>query len=464
MAYGVKSQGFSYFLLLFYSQALGMDAFLVGLAIFITFMVDAVSDPIVGWLSDNTNTRWGRRHPYMYASALPIAIAFWFLWNPPDGVTGNDLFPYLLILSILVRTLITLYEIPTTALAAEFTTDYHQRTSLFSYRNFFGYVGGIVIGAIALFWLLNKNEISDSGYTDVEGFGRYGLVAALMIFVSIMVGALGTHRTIPYLQPRQISPQGFSFTRLFREVFETLSHKSFGALFAANLFAYTAAGVAASLTYYIYGYFWGFSADQASLITVSLILSSFCAMLLAPVVSRWLGKKRAAITVGLMGFTLAPLPVILRLIGWMPENGSPILYPLILAIATVDYVMIIMVAILMSSMVADLVEDSQLRTGRRSEGLFFAGITFTRKAVEGGGIFMSAMILSLIDFPKTAAPEDVPAEAIFRLGAFYAPTIYGLWMLMLFSLSFYRIDQKRHEDNVRKLDEMADTGTDRISD
>ncbi len=433
-----------------------MDAFLVGLAILITFMVDAVSDPIVGWLSDNTTSRWGRRHPYMYASAIPISFAYWFLWNPPDSLVGNDHFFWLLGISILVRTLITVFEIPTTALAAELTDDYHQRTSLFSYRNFFGYAGGILIGAIALFFLLKKNETSGSGYTDIEGFGQYGLLASLMIFTSIMVSALGTHRTIPYLKPREISSEKFSLTRLFREVFETLSHKSFGALFAATFFGYIATGVAASLTYYIYGYFWGFTTDQASMITLSLLLSAFLALILTPIVSRWLGKKRAIVSVGLIGFTIAPLPVVLRLLGLMPLNDSPILFPLILTIAIVDYVMIIMVVILSSSMIADLVEDSQLRTGRRSEGLFFAAITFSRKAVEGMGIFMSSIILSLINFPKEVAPDQVPAEALFRLGAFYAPTLYVLWMLMLFSLSFYKIDQARHEANLRKLAELEE--------
>ena len=134
VAYGVKNNGFDYFLLLFYSQVMGVDAPLVGLALLIALLFDAFSDPIVGYLSDNTHSKWGRRHPWMYASALPVAIGYFLLWVPPAGLTGNELFPYILVLAIFIRVCITLFEVPSSALSAELTQDYDDRTSLFSYR------------------------------------------------------------------------------------------------------------------------------------------------------------------------------------------------------------------------------------------------------------------------------------------------------------------------------------------
>ena len=93
VAFGIKGNGFDYFLLLFYSQVLGVDAYLVGLALLIALMVDSLSDPLIGYISDNTYTRWGRRHPYMYIAAIAVALSYFFVWNPPSGVSGNDLFP-----------------------------------------------------------------------------------------------------------------------------------------------------------------------------------------------------------------------------------------------------------------------------------------------------------------------------------------------------------------------------------
>ena len=99
IAYGVKNNGFDFFLLLFYSQILGVDAELVGLALLIALVFDAFSDPFVGYLSDNTRSRWGRRHPWMYFSAIPVSVAYFFLWSPPETLTNNELFFYLVGLS-----------------------------------------------------------------------------------------------------------------------------------------------------------------------------------------------------------------------------------------------------------------------------------------------------------------------------------------------------------------------------
>ena len=82
VAYGVKDNGFSYFLMFYYNQVLDLPGSLAGLAILIAMILDAVADPVVGFWSDSTHSRWGRRHLFMYASALPVAVAYYFLWNP----------------------------------------------------------------------------------------------------------------------------------------------------------------------------------------------------------------------------------------------------------------------------------------------------------------------------------------------------------------------------------------------
>ena len=100
VAFGVKDNGFSFFLLLYYSQVLGLPEERVGLAIMLALMADALFDPLLGYASDHLHSRWGRRHPFMYASALPVAVGYYFLWSPPAGLTGDALFVYLLVVSI----------------------------------------------------------------------------------------------------------------------------------------------------------------------------------------------------------------------------------------------------------------------------------------------------------------------------------------------------------------------------
>src|ERR1700748_3261115 len=103
VAFGVKDNGFQTILLLFYNQVVHLPGVLVGLAVSIALMIDAFIDPVVGHFSDNLRTRWGRRHPLMYAAALPVAITYLLLWNPPHW-SASALFVYLIVVSILVRT------------------------------------------------------------------------------------------------------------------------------------------------------------------------------------------------------------------------------------------------------------------------------------------------------------------------------------------------------------------------
>ena len=313
-ANGIKNNGFEYFLLFYYSQVLGVDSALVGATLMIAMFVDGISDPIVGYWSDNLKTRLGRRHPFMYASIIPVAVAYIFAWNPPEGMTGNALFPYLLMITILVRIAYTFYEVPSSALVAELTDDYDERTSFLSFRYVFGWTGGVAIAAYTLTFLLVDTETYGSGFLNVEGYRAYGTLAAVAIVISMLLCALGTHRQIPHLRKPQDAGQ-ITLRRIFKEIGESLSNKSFQGLFMAALFGFMAAGVAASLNYYINGFFWEFTSAQTGLLTISVFISAGLALVLAPLVSKRLGKKRGAIIVGAIAFSVAPMPVVLRLFG-----------------------------------------------------------------------------------------------------------------------------------------------------
>lgn len=449
-AYGIKNNGFDYFLLLFYGTVIGLEPGLVGLAILIALCFDAISDPLVGYWSDNTHSRWGRRHPFIYASALPVALTYFLLWNPPEwGQTG--LFLYLTVLAVLIRTFITFFETPSSALMPELTTDYDERTSMQSYRLFFGWSGGNLMSVI-MFGVLLTGPL---GLRDREAYATYGMVAALLIFASIMISALGTHHRIPTLSRPVAIGEKFSLGRLFREMLETLGERSFIALFWANVFASIATGLSAGLSFLILSYFWGFDEAQIFIWTTLVFLSAVAGFVIAPAVASRLGKKQATIVLGILAFAIQPLPVLLRLAGLMPPNEDPLLFPLIVAINTLDLSLIIAFQTIGYAMIADLVESNQLKTGRRAEGVYYAAITFTRKTTQGLGVLAAGLILSAIDFPERAAPGTVADETLWRLGAFYAPSLLGLWAIALIAIARYRIDKAGHEDNLRRLAERV---------
>lgn len=451
IAYTVKDYGFT-FLLIFYGAVLGVPPGLASLAIFIALMVDAVSDPIIGSWSDRLHSRWGRRHPFMYASALPVALGFYFLYNPPADLRGADLFPYLLCLAVIIRVSITLYEIPSTALVAELTDDYDQRTSFVSFRIFMGYWGSLLVAVFTLTQLLVATEEEPNGYYNIDGYANYGALAAIVMFVTIMVSAIGTHRHIPHL--RKPPPKSrFSWSRLFSEFRETVTNSSFIAIFLASLVFGMASGISSNLNHHFHNFFWELTPRQVGLITMSAFVSAGIAFLVAPIATRTIGKKRAAIIIGMTAFFAQPLPIVLRLIGWFPEPGTDTLFYTLFVYVLVDLSLVITAQILITSMIADIVEDSELKTGRRSEGVFFAAQTFARKSVTGLGVLIAGLLLSLVDFPTGTRPENVEPETIRNLAMIYVPCILTFYLGGIALVGFYKIDRKQHEENLARLNE-----------
>ncbi|MEO9461465.1 MAG: MFS transporter [Marinomonas sp.] len=448
-AFGVKDSGFNYFLLLFYGTVIGLDPALVGLAIFIALAADAFSDPLVGYWSDNFRSKWGRRHPFMYAAAVPIALTYFLLWNPPDW-SQTALFWYVLILAIVIRTLITFYETPSSALMPELTQDYEERTSLQSFRLFFGWSGGNAMSVLMWGVLLVATAEYSEGSLNREGYATYGIIASILMLAAILISAVGTHSYIPQLReapPREVR----SIRAIFAEILETLRDKSFGSLFIATLFGQIATGFSAALAFLLLSFFWGFSPAQIFIYTLLVFVSAAISLAMAPKAVRMFGKKRAVMIIGCIAFTVAPLAVVLRLMGLLPENGDPMLFPIIAVINTLDLGLIIAFQAISYSMIAELVEQSELKTGRRSEGVFYAAITFTRKASVGLGGAMAGLLLGIITFPQGEAAANASDEKLWQLGAAYAPVLWLLWTVMLIAISRYTIDKSQHEANLKEL-------------
>jgi len=448
VAFGVKDQGFSSLLLIFYNQVVGLPAATVGTAIMIALMVDSVLDPIMGQVSDNWRSRWGRRHPFMYAAAVPVALSYILLWNPPDLSPGL-LFAYLVAVAIVIRSFITMYEIPSSALAPELTQDYHERTRVFAYRQFFGWLGGVGMTVLALQVFLKPSADNPVGQLNRDGYHAYALCAAAVMLVAILVSAVGTHRHIPQLRVPPVRKVSVADT--FREMAATLAHRSFLTLILAGLFNSMAQGVVLSLTLYMGTYLWELTSQQIAILAASNFLSAILALIFAPMVSKGVGKRDAARVMKGVSLVLAAAPILLRLLGVFPANGDAALVPILFVAGTLSTATTIITSILISSMMADVVEDSELRTGRRSEGLFFSASAFVAKVVSGVGIFISSAILALVAFPDNAKPGQVAPEVIERLGVWYVVILAVLYGGAIAAISLYRITKADHEAAVSRL-------------
>lgn len=458
IATGVKDNGFAFFLLIFYSQVVGLDARLVGIAMTLSLFFDALADPIVGYWSDNLRSKWGRRHPFMYACALPIAAIYYLLWAPPVGWSQEALFWYLLTLSITIRTLVTFYETPWAALAPELTEGYEARSDLQSYRYYFGWTGGNAMSVLmfmAIFPAFVTATITN-GQFNREAYALYGMIASVIIFVTIIIAAAGTHSRIKYLKPPP-PKRDFTLGRVYREMAETLANRSFFALFIAGLFGGVAGGLSSALAFYVLTYFWGFSPLQIGILTLGVFLSAIIGAIMAPIVTRTIGKKHGAVIIGLVAFLGSPLPILLRLVGVLPQESTEFVFWFVFVAGTIDVGLIICFQILAASMMADLVEQAELKTGRRSEGVFVAAITFIGKVVTGFGVLIAGFLLATAGIQAGADPSQVSADAVTRLGMYYVPAITALWLAMMAAVSTYRITRHDHEENLRQLAEQRST-------
>jgi GPH family glycoside/pentoside/hexuronide:cation symporter len=450
VAFGVKDNGFRTFLLLFYNQVVGLPASTVSIAILVAMVFDAFLDPVIGYLSDNLHSRWGRRHPFMYAAAAPAALSYMLLWNPPIGAAQPVLIAWLIGVAVLSRTFITLFEIPSSSLAAELTTDYDQRTSIMSYRVFFAWWGGLTLTVLAYKIWLQPNAHYAVGQLNRDGYSTYGLVAAATMFTAIILSALGTHRRIPWLRsppPRR----RLSLRAGAREVFQTLWNGPFLVIAGVAIFAAAAEGAGFVLSLYFMTYFWGLSGDQSGTLVMAAFIGSLVAFILAPQISRRGGKKGAAMGLLVVAILLTSGPFILRLLNVFPPNGSPLLLPILFGNSVLTASIGITCSILIVSMIADVAEDSQLKTGRRNEGVIFSAMSFIGKAVSGLGAAIVGVILTVVHFPAKADPAHMDPAVLRNLAIAYLIMLFSLYSVTLVLLSLYRITRGSHRETLDKL-------------
>lgn len=453
VAFGVKDNGFSYFLAFFYAQVVGLPAQTVGLGIMVALILDAFIDPIVGQLSDNTRSKWGRRHPWMYAAAIPVAVSYLLIWNPPMDWSQPMQVLYLVAVAVLIRSFISCYEIPSAALAAELTTEYDERTRLLSYRYLFGWTGGLAMYGLALF-VFFKDTPQKVGQLNPEGYANYGLCAGALMLFAILVTSLGTHRQIPYL--RDPPHERVTMGRLARELVGTLGNRNFAYILASAFFLYAGIGLGFAINLYFSTYFWEFTAFEIGLFAFSSLTAAVLAFLVAPRLAARFEKKSVALILIPVALLLAVAPIALRLVGAFPANDSPVIFATIFVINIFAVGLGIVANILFSSMIADVVEDEELKSGRRQEGVFFAAIAFAAKSTTGLGIFASGSIIGLIGFPTGAAPGTVDADIIRSLGQVYIPVQLVLYGAATVLLTGYGISRASHAETLRRLAAAAD--------
>ena len=326
LAEGLKTSALNTFLLFYYNQVLELPGTLAGLAVAIALVFDAVSDPLTGSLSDNWRGRLGRRHPFMYASAVPLGISFFLLFSPPEGLSEWGLFFWLATMVLLTRASMTLYHVPHIALGAELSTDYQERSQIVSFRYVLSFTGFFLCYGLGFAWFFRDTPEFPNGQFNVSAYQPFAITLSVVMAATILWSAWGTHHRIPFLPKASGESVKLSLTgvvaRMFSETLGALKNRSFGWLFLGAMVIFVMVGVDSALSLYVFEYFW--ELDSQGKLTVLLVYP--VGIMIGSIISPFTHKtidKRTGVIVGALGWgVLQVLPIVLRFIDWFPENGT----------------------------------------------------------------------------------------------------------------------------------------------
>jgi Na+/melibiose symporter-like transporter len=441
--------------LFFYNRILGLEASAVSFAMLIALLIDAFWDPVVGQMSDHTRSRLGRRHPFIYAAVVPASICFALVFMPPLQWDDGPIFLYLVGTLIAARMLESLIEIPMTSLLPELSRDYDQRTSLSSWRYVFLAVVGRVISTVLAYGVFLKGtKAQPFGQMNLAGYAPYAITVAVISVAVTLISALSTQRYVPYLQqPSQARP---TFLQMGREMLIAAGNRNFLALALSGLIFGIAIGITGGLMLYFRTDFWGLPSSSLLQLNLWAIPGSLVGVLVAPRWAKWLGKKHGALIVFYGGIFSTTVPITLRLLGVMPPNGSPWVLNILIADEFATGLLSSIGFVIVTSMLADVVEEVQVKTGRRSEGVLFAADSFLRKVTNSFAVALPGLFLTLVHYPKFAKPGEVPQPILNHLALLYLPTVTILYLCSTSMLMLYRIDRRQHEDNLDRIARSAE--------
>lgn len=460
-AEGLKNTAFGVFVLFYYNQVLGLPGTLAGIALFIALLFDAFTDPLAGSMSDNWKSRLGRRHPFMYAAALPLALAFIGLFAPPEGLSHWGLFGWLTAFAILTRGAMTLYHVPHLALGAEMTENFNERNRIVAFRQFFSALGVAAASAIGLFYFFSDVR---GGRTEVANYAPFAVTLGVLMVVTIWYSAWGTRKEVPYLSEPAPKPKRNVLSQLVVDLAAGFTNRSFRWLFLGVLIVFVMAGVNGALDLYMYQYFWELTSSKMGWLQMASVGGLLIGVFLTAPLLRRTGK-RFGVLIGTSVWAICQvIPVVLRLFDSLPANGSEDLFYILLLFKFVQGVILQQAFIAFGSMMADVADEHEYETGIRQEGIFFGAVAFSAKATSGFGNFLGGVGLDIISWPRGAqirTAADVPVETLVHLGVLYGPVVAGFAIVAIWCYTHYDLSRERHARILEELSvrRQGDAGT-----
>ena len=422
-----------FFLMVFYTDGALIAPAIAGSALLIGKIWDAVNDPLFGWISDRTTSRFGKRRVYMIFGALPLSISVMLVWFVPGGLADPLVFLWIVGTFVFYDTMNTLTSVPYYALTAELTQDYDERASLTTFRMVMG-VPAYLVGAALTPMLVGFFAVKQTGY----GFTGilYGLIAAAVLWIA----AAG-------LKERPEISRAKSKIPPLRAFLTTFKNRHFVRLIAAYLIANMAFALIQTLMAYFLIY--QLKMDQKTQVPVVMfLLLVSIGVFLFPwkMLSDRINKGPAyALGLGIGGLAVACTFL-------LPHAQTPWIYVIAIAAGvgfSANWVF-------PWAMVPDVVEYDQLETGEHRGGIYYGVWGFTSKLTAALGIGLSGWVLQLFGFVPNV---EQSARTLLGIRLFFGPLPAIVLSVALPLLIWYPITRVTHAEVLKKLEAQATTPT-----
>lgn len=421
---------------------LGISAILVGVAQMVPRFWDAVTDPIMGHISDNTRGRWGRRRPYIFFGGIAVSISFVAMWSVPRDWDGTAQFWYFLAMSLVFYTAVTMFEIPHGALGMEMTDDYHERTRLFSAKSLIGNVGAIIT---PWFYAMSHWDMFKGSGDEVDGMRRVSYVAAAMVLVPAFACAfLCKERHVEQVNKQDREP-------LFVSLRRTGSNRTFlilvGIVFSTVMGFNLVNGIANYIAIY---FLYGGDNDTASTLLgyngTAWAITSVAAVFPLMFMSKRIGKNRTMTT----AILLMAGAQMLKIVCYNPSMPYLTMIPTVMLAAGM-----LMFFTLASAMVADVCDEDELNSGTRSDGAYYSVFWWFMKMGMAIAYLIAGLIIEFAGFDQSLAIQSDRTMLLLRVFEIGLPI--GLCIVSLVLVRFYPLTEARAYEIKSQLDARRKT-------
>lgn len=428
LSYGIPFQLVSGFFVFYTTAILGLSGTLVGMLVSISIVWDAVTDPVMGYISDKTNTNifLGRRLFYVMTGAVGLALCNYLLWSIDSGLSGAEKTALIGVLIILLKTFSTVVTTPYLALGAELTSDYSERNSVQSFRTAFFFLGYLFPAVIGMTLFFGATPEFESGQLNPGAYPALGLCASLIVLLSAAVCIIMTYsKNRAAAPPKQIKS---GIAGMLRETVQALKCSDFRNVSLGLLFINTAMGIVGSVGMHVFTFTFGFTSRQIAIVFGSLFLMALVAQPFWNAIANRFEKRTALVACLYINIAVSALFVLLVIMNdWVSQH----------------YLAALPAALLMGlsmggsislpySMISDTIDKNAYYSGTRKEGVFYGCATFMYKLSQALAVMLTGILLDAIEFDA----EAVQAPHIYLKLGFILPA--GFLVCFAAALLFVR--------------------------